>query len=152
MIEESPKEMKACDRILCLDCEMVSTLEGFELAKISVVNLEFRSLLDSYVKPDNEIVNYNTPYSGITKEILKDVGVKLADIQAQLNKIIFKDTILIGHSLENDLNALKIVHDKVIDTSVLYMSDAGKKLPLKTLAGFHLKVNHSVTKNSIQAK
>lgn len=53
---------------------------------------------------------------------------------------MFKDTILIGHSLENDLNALRIVHDKVIDTSVLFMNDTGKKLPLKSLASYYLKV------------
>lgn len=31
-----------------------------------------------------------------------------------------------GHSLENDLTALKIVHTRVVDTSVLYPSSKGR--------------------------
>ena len=48
-------------------------------------------------------------YSGITQELLKDVVINLEDIHEKLKKIIFQNTIIIGHSLENDLQALKVL-------------------------------------------
>lgn len=47
-------------------------------------------------------------YSGITKETLESVSTRLSDVQQYLTSIISQNTILIGHSLENDLNALKV--------------------------------------------
>ncbi|KAH3743167.1 hypothetical protein Pelo_15429 [Pelomyxa schiedti] len=45
------------------------------------------------------------------------------------------ETLLIGHSLENDLKALKIIHTRVIDTSVLFMKPGTKiKCKLGVLA------------------
>lgn len=50
-------------------------------------------------------------------------------------------TILIGHSLDSDLKALKLIHNTVVDTSVLYPHKMGlpKKKALKTLCIDHLK-------------
>lgn len=50
-------------------------------------------------------------------------------------------TILVGHSLDSDLKALKIIHDTVVDTSVLFPHKMGlpKKKALKTLCIDHLK-------------
>jgi hypothetical protein len=47
---------------------------------------------------------------------------------------------LVGHSLENDLRAMKLVHSRVIDSSVLYMRKNGTKLKLKNLADKILNV------------
>lgn len=51
-------------------------------------------------------------------------------------KIVYKETILIGHSLENDLLALRVSHDLVIDTAVLYKHPRGGsyKTALRVLA------------------
>lgn len=54
--------------------------------------------------------------------------------------MIDKDTILVGHSLQNDLHAMKFIHNKVIDTSVLFARKNGSKMKLKTLAYNILKV------------
>lgn len=48
-------------------------------------------------------------------------------------KLINKNSILIGHGLENDLNVMRIFHNKVIDTAVLY-SKTKFKVSLKNLA------------------
>ena len=40
-------------------------------------------------------------------------------------KLVYKETILVGHSLENDLLALKISHNLLIDTAVLYKQPHG---------------------------
>jgi len=62
-------------------------------------------------------------------------------IQAALVQIIDSDTILVGHSLECDLQALKMAHPHIIDTSVIYQHSRGPpyKPSLKWLAQQWLK-------------
>jgi RNA exonuclease 1 len=84
-------------------------------------------------------VIFNKSYSGITKEILENVTKTLAQVQADLKAYFDKDTILLGHSLDNDLHSMKIIHSRIIDTSVLFQTRKGAKLPLKGLAYQHLK-------------
>ena len=47
-------------------------------------------------------------FSGVTEEDLQDVEIKLKDVHRKLLKKFGTDTILIGHSLESDLRALKV--------------------------------------------
>lgn len=106
--------------IFAIDCEMVKTEAGSELARVSVINESLACIYTSLVKPDNPVIDYLTRYSGVTEEMLQDVTVRLCDVQAKLKQLLPPYAILVGHSLENDLLALKMYHPFVIDTAMLF--------------------------------
>ncbi|KAF5296510.1 hypothetical protein FQR65_LT01499 [Abscondita terminalis] len=129
--------------IYALDCEMCYTVMGLELTKVTVIGVDGRLVYDSFVKPEQEIIDYNTRFSGITsKDLTKKSGTKtLREVQNDLMGFINADTILIGHGLENDLRALKIMHYTVVDTAVVFAHPYG--LPyrrgLKAITSWILK-------------
>ncbi|GAN03350.1 rexo1 protein [Mucor ambiguus] len=126
-------------RLVALDCEMGYTTAGMELIRLTAVDEDMKVLVDELVLPYNMIVDLNSHYSGITT--LKGVKFDLDGLRKELFKHIDQDTIIVGHGLENDLNALRIVHTNVIDTVALFPHKSG--LPyrnsLRGLTAAHLK-------------
>lgn len=53
----------------------------------------------------------------------------LRDAQREILSFVGADTYLVGHSLDSDLKALRLVHRRLIDTSELYPSSRG--MPFK---------------------
>uniref|UniRef100_A0A8B9P034 RNA exonuclease 5 n=1 Tax=Apteryx owenii TaxID=8824 RepID=A0A8B9P034_APTOW len=117
-----------------LDCEMCLTAKGNEVTHVSLVDAQGQCLLNELVKPESRIVNYRTRFSGITRKILLPVKTKLADIQTRLKKMLPRDAVLVGHSLNADLQALQMIHPSVIDTSLLFARNEGRRFKLKFLA------------------
>jgi RNA exonuclease 1 len=72
--------------------------------------------------------------------MLQDVTTTLSDIQKELLDIITPHTIILGHSLNSDLNALKLTHPFLIDTGILYPHARGPpyKQSLKWLTSKYL--------------
>ena len=100
-------------KVFALDCEMVLTSKGREVARVALLDFSGETCLDELVKPENQIWNYNTKYSGISKETLRGVRTRLSDVQQSLKSLVSADDILVGHSLDHDLKCLDWMHEKV---------------------------------------
>ncbi|NXI54922.1 REXO1 exonuclease, partial [Chloroceryle aenea] len=127
--------------IYALDCEMCYTKQGLELTRVTVINSDLKVVYDTFVKPDTKVVDYNTRFSGVTEEDLENTSITLRDVQAVLLNMFSADTILIGHSLESDLFALKLIHSTVVDTAIVFPHRLGLpyKRALRTLMADYLK-------------
>nr|XP_025042549.1 RNA exonuclease 1 homolog [Pelodiscus sinensis] len=127
--------------VFALDCEMCYTTQGLELIRVTVVDSNLQVAYNTLVKPDNEIIDYNTRFSGVTEEDLKNTSSSIRDVQAILLNLFSDDTILIGHSLENDLFALKLIHNTIVDTAVVFPHRLGlpHKRALRNLMADYLR-------------
>lgn len=106
-------------QMVALDCEMGYTTAGMELIRLTAVDQDMQVLLDEVVLPSNMIIDLNTKYSGI--KTLEGVKYDLEGLRKELFKYIDQDTIIVGHGLENDMNALRLIHTNIIDTVAVSM-------------------------------
>lgn len=126
--------------IFALDCEFCNSDTKKVLTRISVVDFNGDVKMDTYVKPSSPITDYLTKYSGITEECLDGVTTTLEDVQNQIIELISLEDYLIGHSLESDLNVMKVKHPKIVDTSICFHHIRGppSKPGLRWLTSKHL--------------
>lgn len=124
-----------------VDCEMVLCGEGFyALARLTVTDGAGAVLVDALVKPPRAVSDYLTQWSGITAELLATATVTFDEARLLLLRAVRAHHVLVGHSLENDLKALKVSHSRVLDTGILYPHPRGASFrsSLKYLALKHL--------------
>lgn len=137
-------------RILSVDCEMCEAGEDTkQLARVSIVNANETTLVDELVIPEKPVTNYLTEFSGVTKELLSTAKYSLNEIQSAIADILdghvgffgsasptdpqaiaqlqppLPSACVVGHSIDNDLHSLRIIHTRVLDTSILYPHPAG---------------------------
>eukprot|EP01036_Dinobryon_divergens_P026750 gene26750-35432_t len=124
--------------VASVDCEMCATVTSeASLTRLSILDAEGCVVLDTLVKPSEPIVDYKTAYSGISEKDLADVTVTLEQARLAFLRLVSSETILIGHSLESDLLALRLSHRKnCVDTALLFPHPLGfpRRLKLRQLA------------------
>lgn len=102
-----------------IDCEMGFTSRGFELLRITAIDfVSGEEVFDILVKPKGEVLDLNTRWSGIAE--IKEEALTFEDSIELLGEIVDSNTVMVGHGLENDMNSMRLIHEKIVDTAVLY--------------------------------
>ena len=153
------------NRAVCLDCEMCYTVHGMELVRMTATAWPSgEEILDVLVRPMGEILDLNSRFSGISAQLLANApryhevsggeedGITDASSHLQIvsspseaRELLFRhispETPIIGHALENDLAATRIIHPFIVDSALLFPHRFG--LPyrnsLKALMSKHLQ-------------
>jgi DNA polymerase III epsilon subunit-like protein len=146
---DGPEKSSPPTRVFGLDCEMVNTQHGKELGRVTLIEYNtsddtsvdskpfqecYQVRMDDFVVPYAPILDYVTAYSGITARSLENVTTRLEQVQAALVTYIRPNDIVVGHSLENDLMATRWIHCSVIDTAILFRTNASFKHSLKHIS------------------
>lgn len=88
-------------------------------------------------------------FSGVSPSQLTSPDLPtLQSFRATLTSYLHSNTILIGHGLENDLRALRLLHPKVIDTALLFPHPKGPPLRLGLKALSEQYLNRSIQMGS----
>ncbi|KAM0719580.1 hypothetical protein Q7P37_003710 [Cladosporium fusiforme] len=140
------------------DCEMGYTVFGLELIRLTAVSWpDNEPLLDILVRPLGTVIDLNSRFSGVWPEHFasaipydtwkqqqhqqpaakapspdpKPLPIVSSPTHARalLCSYLTPSTPLIGHAIENDLNATRLCHPSIIDTILLYPHPRG--LPLR---------------------
>ncbi|EKJ69833.1 hypothetical protein FPSE_09990 [Fusarium pseudograminearum CS3096] len=133
-----------CCKVVVIDCEMGTAASG-DSELIRVTLLEYfsgRILIDKLVWPDVAMSHLNTRFSGVTWKALNAARRQKTCIfgkrkaRAIIWGFVCPDTIVVGHSTNSDLNALRWIHHRVIDTQIIEgnSSDKTAGLSLKSLS------------------
>lgn len=102
-----------------IDCEMGFTTKGFELLRITALDFfSGEEVIDLLVRPKGKVLDLNTRWSGIAS--VKEESMIFEDAITLLGEVIDSNAVLIGHGLENDLNAMRLIHHRIVDTAVLF--------------------------------
>ncbi|KAJ5623388.1 hypothetical protein N7490_011993 [Penicillium lividum] len=174
----SPSEMPSQRKreAIVMDCEMVQAHTGKRMLAF-LTALDFLTgevLFNHYIQPRDNVANWNTEYSGLTRQGMEEAMasgncLQWEEVRSRLGSYADTNTILVGHALENDLNSLRIAHLNIVD-SVILTSDAvfpdreankaprrnyGLKILAKDLLGHPIRVGrvgHSAMEDSITTR
>ncbi|KAL8852482.1 MAG: hypothetical protein Q9221_002606 [Calogaya cf. arnoldii] len=138
---------------VCFDCEMGYSTLGMELIRLTATAWpDGKEVLDVLVRPLGEVLDLNSRFSGVWPEdyanaipyfqapqqeqVAADDGtprLQIVESPLKARELLFQllrlETPLIGHALENDLNAARILHPTIVDTALLFPHHRG--LPLR---------------------
>ena len=131
--------------IVAIDCEMVYTDCGNVVAAMSMVNENYETIMEKVIIPEGIVLDYNTFHTSLTENNFIGIKDDLKDLQKEILKHVGDNTILVGHGLHNDLLKLKIIHDKIFDTTIAYPHPRGLPLlyRLDDLRNLYLPVRNS---------
>ncbi|KAI1705233.1 putative RNA exonuclease pqe-1 [Ditylenchus destructor] len=123
-----PKESYTCPGVYAMDCEMVYTAWGPALGRVTLLDYQGVVVLDEIVRPNERLLDTNFRYSGLKQEEVENAKYNFNQVREKFFQFVNSKSILIGHSLENDLRFLKVVHQKVVDTAMVWQHPRGSHL------------------------
>lgn len=129
----SPTPSKEKLKAVVFDCEMagIASGAGETILLCATDYLTGQVILHSFVNPTGRITQMRDEVHGISKQTLNTAisqGKALLGwegARAELWKFIDADTILIGHALQNDLDALRMIHHRIVDSGIMARKTVG---------------------------
>lgn len=94
-----------------IDVECVATGKDHNaraVAQVSLIDERENVLLNVYVKPDTPVVSYLTALTGLTKEIIDQHGIPLADAVGMLRACLPRTAVLVGQNIRSDIQWLSL--------------------------------------------
>ena len=159
--EKTPPNPNApTDRAVCADCEMCYTVYGMELVRLTATAWPSgEEILDVLVRPMGEILDLNSRFSGISPQQLTNAqpyhegaeegttdsasSLRIVSSPSAARELLFKhispETPIIGHALENDFGAARIIHPYFVDSALLFPHRFG--LPYRNSLKVLMKIN-----------
>ncbi|TPX30806.1 hypothetical protein SmJEL517_g05716 [Synchytrium microbalum] len=142
-----PASRQKVGKYIAMDCEMVGIGPAglvSALARVSIINFHGHVVLDTFVKPIEQVTDFRTHVSGVTPALLHQ-GITFKEAQ-DLVASILKDRTVVGHAIKNDFQALLLDHPrKLIRDTQLYKpfqrAVDSKKPALKRLAAQILNIS-----------
>ncbi|EEP78714.1 predicted protein [Uncinocarpus reesii 1704] len=114
---------------IALDCEMVGTVAGDYPVSLSAVDyLTGEVILNRLVRPLVKVTDWRVRITGVTEKTIAQDRAALEGweaARAELWAFMNPQTILIGHSLANDLKVLGMVHTRIVDSEILTKKAVG---------------------------
>lgn len=112
---------------VAIDCEM-GTSKDLEPEIIRLTVIDYFSsevLIDSLVWPDVPILHCNTRYSGVSWQQLWDARrsgnciMGVAEARELVWKYVGPETIVVGHGLSSDFQAMRWLHTNIVDSFLI---------------------------------
>ncbi|KAF5203831.1 Rna exonuclease [Thalictrum thalictroides] len=160
---------------IAIDCEMVGGGYGGILdicVSVCLIDESENVLFHTYVKPILPVTNYRYDITGLTEEHLKD-AMPLEEVEEKILKILRngetisrlslgggKGRLLVGHSLKNDLECLRICYpDHMLRDTAMYhplmktnLASHSLKYLTKTYLGYEIQSGiHDPFENCVAA-
>ncbi|KAF7915162.1 uncharacterized protein EAE98_011247 [Botrytis deweyae] len=144
-----------------IDCEMAGVAGGGGGGEpILLCAVDFVSgavILNHLICPKERINDMRSSIHGISIHTLNEAvsrGQALdgwEEARSKLWELIDANTILIGHALENDLDALRMIHPRVVDSAILAKKEVGfnRTWGLSTMCSELLKLEIRKNKGAI---
>ncbi|CAK7219106.1 RNA exonuclease 3 [Sporothrix bragantina] len=163
-VETPPNASPNVHKAVSFDCEMAYTVYGLEVVRVTATSWpKGEVILDVLVRPLGSIIDFNSKFSGVFASDFAAASLHPTiseamprqntsgrpvlplvaspqDARSLLHSLISPETVLLGHALENDLRALRMVHNRVSDTALLYPHPKGLPIrySLRVLAKDHM--------------
>lgn len=108
-----PSSLLSGSKAVALDAEMCYTSGGYEVSRLTMVDFfSEATLLDVLVLPRcPPVIDYNTKWSGVDAKSFVEGKLAVRGFDEAIREVaqfIGPETIIIGHSLDNDLKVLEV--------------------------------------------
>ncbi|KAK3343302.1 ribonuclease H-like domain-containing protein [Neurospora tetraspora] len=144
---------------VAIDCEMGTSADlESELIRLSLIDyFSGQILIDSLVRPLVPMQHMNTRYSGVTRQDIQNAVRNgtcilggLEEARREVWKFVGPETVVVGHSVRNDLVCLRWIHTRCVD-SLLVEEGVRKEVKRREEVEWEEKMDGEISRMLVMA-